>query len=413
MATKETNTATVEQDHHATTPQTEAQIADTEKALGLQPPAAGKTAAIAPRPPVRMGVAPTNVEDGWRLAQFIAQSGLVPKGYQGRPADVLVAIQYGMEVNLPPMAALHSIFVTNGRPSLWGDGFLAVIMASGVYRDHEEYYMVDGKRQEFLVSTDLAKDNTTAVCTFWRADNPRPRTGTFSISQARKAGLLSKQGPWQEYPDRMLKMRARGFAGHDAFPDVLKGMRSAEETIDMPAADLPELEAAPIEPRRASEARANAVPFDPAIDHMHMCRGGHEYACAEKKCATTRALDCSEHAPATRPAASAAAAGGEPPDNGGTPRETRGLRITNTEYVRPKTGDPFFRITAQQLAGQEFSFVTKNEQAYQEAASFEGTDHLVAIGWAKRKGPDGIVLDVLEKLSIDETSAPLDMFDRR
>ena len=231
-------------------PQTAEQIADTAAALGDQqksgPPA---------RVPVQMGIAPKTIEEGWRLAQFIAQSELVPKGYRGRPADVLVAIQYGMEVGLPPMAALHSIYVTNGRPSLWGDGFLAVIMASPRYKDHDEYYMVANERREFLTAADLQKDDTMAVTTFWRTDTTRATTATFSIAKAKKAGLWSKEGPWQNYPDRMLKMRARGFAGHDAFPDVLRGIREAEEVIDVEPQTGAEPEP-PKEVRRLSEMKA-------------------------------------------------------------------------------------------------------------------------------------------------------------
>jgi hypothetical protein len=247
-------------------PQTKEEIQATEKALGLNgdgPKPA--TTAIAQRAPVRMGVAPTTVEEGWRLAQFIAQSDLVPKGYKNRPADVLVAIQYGMEVGLPPMAALHSIYVTNGRPSLWGDGFLAVIMAAPVYRDHHEYYIVDGGERDFLTAADMAKDDTMAVTTFWRKDSERPRTATFSIAKAKKAGLWTKSGPWTEYPDRMLKYRARGFAGHDAFPDVLRGIKSAEELIDLPPQDdAPQPEP---EVRRLSESAPQAsAPQTPAAD---------------------------------------------------------------------------------------------------------------------------------------------------
>ncbi|HKE44225.1 MAG TPA: recombinase RecT, partial [Steroidobacteraceae bacterium] len=203
------------------TPQTAEQMAETEQAL-----------APATKAPLPMGVMPKTAEEAWRLAKMIALSDLVPKGYRGRAADILVAMQYGAEVNLPPMQALHSIYVTNGRPQLWGDGLLAVIMASPKYKDHDEYFLVGGKRQDFLVEGDLQTSTTMAVTTFWRADSPRPRTATFSVAQAKRAGLLSKQGPWQEYPDRMFKMRARSWAAHDAFPDVLRGIASREEVRD-------------------------------------------------------------------------------------------------------------------------------------------------------------------------------------
>lgn len=183
---------------------------------------------------VRMGVAPTDVDQAWRLAQYIAMSDLVPKGYKGKPADVLVAIQFGMEVGLPPMAALNSIFVANGRPSLWGDGLLAVIVASPHYVDHDEGYLVGGEEREYLTPEDLKKDDTMAICRFWRRGHQKPRTATFSIAQAKKAKLWDKDA-WLTFPDRMLQMRARGFAGRDAFPDVLRGVRTAEETQDDPS----------------------------------------------------------------------------------------------------------------------------------------------------------------------------------
>jgi hypothetical protein len=52
------------------------------------------------------------------------------------------------------------------------------------------------------------------------------------VAEAKKAGLWGKQGPWTQYPRRMLQMRARGFALRDAFPDVLRGLVTAEEAAD-------------------------------------------------------------------------------------------------------------------------------------------------------------------------------------
>jgi hypothetical protein len=56
----------------------------------------------------------------------------------------------------------------------------------------------------------------------------------YSVEDAKRAGLWNKQGPWTQYPKRMLQMRARGFALRDAFPDVLKGLITVEEAQDYP-----------------------------------------------------------------------------------------------------------------------------------------------------------------------------------
>ena len=59
---------------------------------------------------------------------------------------------------------------------------------------------------------------------------------------AKKASLWTKPGPWQQYPDRMLQMRARGFALRDTFADVLRGLISREEAEDMPSPPPPTIE---------------------------------------------------------------------------------------------------------------------------------------------------------------------------
>jgi hypothetical protein len=197
------------------------------------PTTALQPAAPPSKTPARIGVAPTTLDEGWRLAQMMAKSDLVPKSFRGHPEDVLVAIQLGTEIGFAPMQALQSIAVINGRPSVWGDGFLALIMGSALYRDHDEYYEVDGARVEGLTADALKKDTTAAVCTFWRRGKPEPVTRRFTVGQAKKAQLFDKRDtPWITYPDRMLLMRARSWAGRDCFPDLLRGIRTAEEALD-------------------------------------------------------------------------------------------------------------------------------------------------------------------------------------
>lgn len=217
--------------------------------------AAKNPAALAPadkptdKIPVALGVVPASIDEAWRLASLLARSALVPKDFRNQPENVLLAMQLGAELGLAPMAAIQSIAVINGRPSLWGDGLLGVILASPLHVAHEEYYVVNGRvdadgavtggqRRDNLTAPDLDRLTTAAVCVFTRKGQP-PKTATFSIAQAKKAGLWGKDGPWQTYPDRMLKMRARGFAARDTYADLLKGLKTAEEIMDTPIEDAP------------------------------------------------------------------------------------------------------------------------------------------------------------------------------
>ena len=220
--------------------------------------------------PVAFGAAPTDLDQAWRIATALAGSEIIPKPYWKKPADVLAAILLGKEVGLAPMTALQSIAVINGRPGIFGDGLLALIVACLVYLSHAEYYEVliagEYQKRDSLTADDLKADSTRAVCTFVRKDTKQRTTATFSVAQAKKAGLWTKAGPWIEYPDRMLKMRARSWAARDAFPDVLKGLHAAEELIDTPIIEVP---SAPVVQRRSEQPQppsaAAAAPPEPVL----------------------------------------------------------------------------------------------------------------------------------------------------
>ncbi len=156
-----------------------------------------------------------------QFAKMAASSDLMPRDYKGKPENIMIAVQMGSEVGLSPMQAIQNIAVVNGRPSLWGDAMLALVRRDPRCLDVAEHIEGDG-------------DARVAVCVVKRA-NASPITGRFSVDNAKKAGLWGKPGPWQQYPERMMQMRARGFALRDAFPDVLKGLQSAEEARDIPA----------------------------------------------------------------------------------------------------------------------------------------------------------------------------------
>lgn len=195
-----------------------------------------------------------------KLADKICRAGWVPKAYIMRDgtanqAMVEVAIMHGMEVGLRPMAALQGIAVINGTPTLWGDAMLALVEQSGLMED-------------FLETFEGSGDELAAICTVKRINRPTPSTQRFSVAMAKRANLWGKQGPWTQYPSRMLTMRARSWALRGRFSDVLKGLHSAEEALDMDGAPVIASEPRPTRGRASSKGSATAIDtsFSPATD---------------------------------------------------------------------------------------------------------------------------------------------------
>lgn len=158
----------------------------------------------------------STLQEAQKIAEILASSELVPSDYRGKPNNVLVAVQFGAEIGLKPLQSLQGIAVINGRPCVWGDALLSVAMG------HKDF-------EDIIEEIDEAR----AMCTVIRKGR-KPCVRTFSVEDAKRAGLYNRKGPWMTYPQRMLQMRARSWAIRDSFADVLKGIQTREEVEDMP-----------------------------------------------------------------------------------------------------------------------------------------------------------------------------------
>lgn len=167
-----------------------------------------------------LAIVPTDIEQCFRLAGAIAAANMAPASYNRDANAIMIGIMHGMEVGFTPMAALQSIAVINGMPTIWGDGALGLVRGSGLLEDFAESLHGQGEKME-------------AVCTIKRKDQTSEIVRHFSVEDAKKASLWGKKGPWQQYPQRMLQMRARSWALRDGFADVLRGLGVREEVQDM------------------------------------------------------------------------------------------------------------------------------------------------------------------------------------
>jgi len=171
-------------------------------------------------------LAPNNFEHYFRIANMMSKSDMVPKSYKDKPQDVLIAMEMGASLGLGPLQAIQNIAVINGKPCLYGDGMLAVCSGRPDFENISEDPIVDDKGKTIGFR-----------CTVSRRGRS-PISQSFTIEQAIAAGLWGKVGPWKQYPERMLQMRARGFALRDSFADALGGVRMAEGVQDYEIKDI-------------------------------------------------------------------------------------------------------------------------------------------------------------------------------
>ena len=180
---------------------------------------------------------PKTLDEAIRFSELLSKSKIVPESYQGKPGDILVAIQMGTDLGLKPLQCLQNIAVIKGRPAIWGDALVALVRASG--------------QLEYIMDEDDGKE-----CTVRCKRKGEPEIiRRFSQADAKAAGLVEKSFAWKKYPARMRFYRARAFALRDLFADALGGLILSEVSEDYEP--TPE----PFEmPERASEIHKHPDP---------------------------------------------------------------------------------------------------------------------------------------------------------
>lgn len=137
-------------------------------------------------------------------AKAMAASDLLPRQYQGKPANLLWAISYGQTLGVAPLTAVQSIHVINGKPTASAD------LIAGLVRRAGHKLRVNG-------------DDKRAVAQIIRADDPDfTFEVVWTIERAQAAKLTSKD-TWKNFPAAMLKARAITEVARAACSEILQG----------------------------------------------------------------------------------------------------------------------------------------------------------------------------------------------
>jgi len=169
-------------------------------------------------------------------SKALAGSDLLPAEYRGKPANVLVAIEYGKALGLEPMSAIQGITVIKGKPTA------SASLMAGLVRRAGHTLRVTG-------------DDKRAECTIIRSDDPEFEfKAVWTIDRAKKAGLV-KAGPWMTYPEAMLKARAISECARNACSEILAGVQYTPEELGEDADDAP----VSLTARRSAPVRAKGT----------------------------------------------------------------------------------------------------------------------------------------------------------
>lgn len=264
-------------------------------------------------------VVPQSVEEIFRIAKGVVQSGLAPFALTGKidTADglsrgtsaVAIVIMAGAELGLPPMVSLRSFTAINGRPALYGDGLINVVRRSGRakaltvnYTRGKDFRLFvragmipepESEEEAAELKADFLSwpidDRTGGFCDATRNDSGETKVVIFTVSQAKRADLWQSEAmiekdvwsgpqgsrtkkrekvpndsPWYRYPERMLGWRAAGFCLRELFSDALGGITDDWEAREI--AGMVDITPAPAARSEAPEPPEPPEPAAPAVN---------------------------------------------------------------------------------------------------------------------------------------------------
>jgi hypothetical protein len=167
----------------------------------------------------------------FRAAQCYLQSGFAPKAFT-TPQQLIICWARGAELGLRPLQAIDGLTVINNRIGIMGDLALAMVRQSGELAHYEKAW--DGQGEDLSCTVTLQRKGAEL------------HDYTFSVREAKQAGIWSRNPVWPQYPKRMTYYRALGFGLRDEFSDILKGLYTSEELQDLAAS-----QGAPVEQQMA------------------------------------------------------------------------------------------------------------------------------------------------------------------
>jgi hypothetical protein len=163
-------------------------------------------------------------EDAQRIAKALASSTLIPPQFQGQNgfANCLVALEIAGRMNISPFLCMQHLHIIHGRPS-WSSAFI-IAMVNGCGRFTPLRFEISGEGDSlacYAVATDIKTQQEL-------------KGPTITMLMAKKEGWSTKSGSkWATMPDLMIRYRAAAFWGRLFAGDLLVGLQTQEEVIDV------------------------------------------------------------------------------------------------------------------------------------------------------------------------------------
>lgn len=169
-------------------------------------------------------------ENAQRMAKALCQSSIVPKAYQGNVPNTIVALEMAHRIGISPIMVMQNLDIIQGKPSWRSTFIISAINSCGRFTALRFEFEGEEDSPEYgcrACATDL--ETSERICgpkVTWKMVRAEGWDKKFD----KNGNNISK---WLTMPELMFQYRAASFFGRLHTPDILTGMHSVEEIIDI------------------------------------------------------------------------------------------------------------------------------------------------------------------------------------
>lgn len=183
---------------------------------------------------------------GYKMAQILSASTIVPDTFKGNIGNVMIAIDLAQRIHTNPLMIMQNLSVIYGMPSFSAKFLIACINASGLFATPLRYEFVGEQGKDDWGCYAYAIDKQGEVL----------KGSTVTIHQAKVKCWYDKKGSnWQADPEQMLRYRAATRFQNAYCPEITCGLAVKEDLED---GDYTEITATNVEQLSADEKLAQA-----------------------------------------------------------------------------------------------------------------------------------------------------------
>lgn len=163
-------------------------------------------------------------EHAQRVAKMLSSSSLIPDVYKNNIQNTMIALEMANRIGASPLMVMQNLYIVHGKPS-WSSSFIIAALNSS--------------KKFSPVRFELNGEGDEYGCFAWAYDasnNEKLNGPKITMKMAKLEGWIDKNGSkWKTMPELMLRYRAAAFFGRLYAPEIMMGMQTMEEVVDVEA----------------------------------------------------------------------------------------------------------------------------------------------------------------------------------